>query len=44
MVACLVYIRTTTALRSRETRTCPASEVNVSCRKAPSRFLTLAAS
>ena len=29
---------------AEEARTCPASEENVSCRKAPSRFLTLATS
>jgi hypothetical protein len=37
-------LRPTAALRSREMRTCPAYEVNVSCRKAPSHLLTLATS
>jgi hypothetical protein len=32
----------TAALRSRETRTCPAFEETVLCRKTPSRFLMLA--
>jgi hypothetical protein len=38
------YVRPTAALHLRETRTCPAFEEYVSCRKAPSRCLTLATS